>query len=158
MKANVERPWARIHRRRKTAFFQTQTLCRFPSVDSRCTAWLSSRKQFKVRSLGDAFLSRPMSRGQIEDTVDWRAQGMGQSWVVQCIPAVINRLRGLPWSVHELYESVDACSYRDKMQFLAASLSNNRLDSPVDESVWCWMPAAMRELYHIANFDLVARQ
>lgn len=44
------------------------------------------------------------------------------------------------------------------MQFLVASLSDNRLDGPVDESAWRWMPAAMRELYHIAYVNLTARQ
>lgn len=61
-------------------------------------------------------------------------------------------------SVHDLYEPVHVRSYRDKMQFLVARLSDNRLNGPVDESVWRWMPAAMRELYHIANVDLRARQ
>ena len=60
MEADIERLSARIHRRRQTAFFEAQTLCRFAGADSRCAVWLSSRKQFKVWSLSDAFLSRPM--------------------------------------------------------------------------------------------------
>lgn len=93
MEADIERLWARTHRRRKTAFLQAQTLCRLAGADRRCTIWLSSRKQLKVRSLRDALLSSPMGRGQMEDTVDRRTQGMSQCRVVERIPAVINWLR-----------------------------------------------------------------
>lgn len=60
MEADIERLWARIHRRRQTAYFEAQTLCRFAGADSRGMVWLSSRKQLKMWSSSDAFLSRPM--------------------------------------------------------------------------------------------------
>lgn len=70
---------------------------------------------------------------------------MGQRRIVQRIPAVVNWLRGLhrSLSVHDLYGPGFLYSYRDKMKFFVASLSDDRLDCPVDESVWRWMPAAM---------------